>query len=35
MKFTCCKCEFHYTDGITGDSDERMCYKCLEGDNDG
>ena len=30
ITFTCCECEHHYEDGITGDSDERMCYECLD-----
>ena len=30
MIFTCCECEHHYEDGVTGDADERMCYACLE-----
>ena len=35
MIFTCCECEHHYEDGVTGDTDERMCYKCLnEGETD-
>ena len=28
MEFTCIKCEHHY-DELTGDLDERICYKCL------
>ena len=36
IKFTCCECEHHYENGITGDTDERTCYKCLEkGEKDG
>ena len=27
--FTCIECEHHY-DHLTGDLDERMCFKCLD-----
>jgi len=28
--WTCIECENEYTDGIDGDAEERMCYKCLD-----
>jgi len=31
--WTCCECENEY-DESTGDVDERMCYECLDGDDD-
>ena len=27
--WTCCECENHYNSN-TGDTDERMCHKCLD-----
>ncbi len=30
MIFTCCECEFHYEQGISGDTDERICHFCEE-----
>jgi len=30
VEWTCCNCEFKYVDGVSGDAEERMCYKCLE-----
>ena len=32
MIFTCCECEHHYEDGVTGDADERTCDKCRDFD---
>ena len=32
--FTCIECEHHY-DHLTGDLDERMCYKCLDEEHEG
>ena len=34
ISFVCCECEWYYQPGLTGDSDERMCYKCLNKDED-
>jgi len=34
MEWTCIVCEFEYTDDIDGDAEERMCHKCLEGEDD-
>ena len=30
MIFTCIECEFPYREGIDGDGEERLCYKCLD-----
>jgi recombinational DNA repair protein (RecF pathway) len=32
FSFTCCNCEHSCVDGISGDVDERTCYKCLDAD---
>ena len=32
--FTCIECEHHY-DRLTGDLGERMCYKCLDEEDEG
>ena len=29
MEYTCCICESKY-DKMTGDTDERMCHKCMD-----
>ena len=34
MTFTCCECEHHYEGGVTGDTDERMCYECLDNEEE-
>ena len=34
MTFTCCECEHHYEDGVSGDTDERMCYECLDNEEE-
>ena len=31
--FTCIECEHHF-DSMTGDLDERMCYDCMDGEED-
>jgi len=30
VEWTCCECEGKYVDGVSGDADERMCYNCLD-----
>jgi len=30
VKWTCCNCGEDYVDGVSGDAEERMCYKCLD-----
>ena len=32
--WTCCECENHY-DNNTGDTEERMCYECLDAQYEG
>ena len=32
--WTCCECENHY-DSNTGDTEERMCHKCLDAQYEG
>lgn len=32
--WTCCECEHGYDDN-TGDTDERMCHKCLDAQYEG
>ena len=36
IEWTCLECENKYTNGIDGDAEERMCFKCLnKGDDNG
>lgn len=35
FSFTCCNCEHSCVDGVSGDVDERTCYKCLDDDEEG
>ena len=30
--WTCIECEHEFINGISGDVDERMCHKCLNGE---
>ncbi len=32
MEWTCCKCEHKFTE-LTGDIDEKMCFECMESED--
>ena len=32
--WTCCQCEHKYEPDVSGDAEERMCFECLDKEND-
>ena len=30
VEWTCCECGGNYVDDVSGDAEERMCYRCMK-----